>query len=361
MKNYSRVSSVSYEALASSVASVELTPEVYENMTATGEKAPYLLRVIPNGEVDRDGHFLRVSAVTGHTFEETRREHEILMETVIACLREGYTHIDTGYINYQLRIGGSIVSTTEQPTPAANPVYVGAYASNELAAVLATINARLSTDAAPFAISTVFGADSHDRFVTSGREFQVNGTWFDLGVPGAKVELAFADGLVQQAFVKEWKPTYIRCVAPLGKEAKTCELRVTSNNGDGGVTTICKSKVPFKYEVTPPKLTKLYPYPYEGEAAYENGLIEGAEFYLHGENLTDVTEVNFTYMSTSDGMEHTKVIPAEGYEVEGGNRITVSGSIWADGWGDVWDRVADVTFEVKTEKGSATIKAHDKS
>ena len=360
MKNYSRVSSVSYEALARSVASVELTPGVYENMTATGEKAPYLLRVIPNGEVDRDSHFQRLSAVTGHTLEETRREHEILMETVIACLREGYTHIDTGYINYQLRIGGSIVSTTEQPTRTANPVYISAYASNELAAVLATINARLSTDAAPFAISTVFGADSHDRFVTSGHGFQVNGMWFDMSAPGAKVELAFADGLVQQAVIKEWKPTYIRCVAPLGKEEKTCELRVSSSNGAGEVTTIAKPKVPFKYEITPPKLTKLYPSPHEGEAAYENGLIEGAEFYLHGEYLVDVTELNLTYMSLSDGMEHTKSVPAEGYTVEGGNRITVSGSFWDDGWGDVWDRASDVTFEVKTTRGSATLKAHYK-
>ena len=238
-------------------------------------------------------------------------------------------------------------------------------AEKRIDATFVNINAGIGVTLANV---TWIGAKSVQNVLKAGVDFAANGNHMEW-LEGDSATLTYKD--VDYALVCK-ESDVSRAVFAFPEELVDLEpgtqllFRMCSRGGvEGGEVyrvkkqvTVIAGDVP---PVTPPRLTKLYPYPYDGEAAYENGLIEGAEFYLHGENLVDVTELNFTYMSTSDGMEHTKVIPAEGYTVGDGNRITVSGSMWADGWGDVWDRVADVTFEVKTEKGSATLKAHDKS
>lgn len=100
-KNNSRVSSVSYEAIGAQAAELEIEPGVYLNATGTAEKAPYLLRVIPAGYVDADGFYTAVAEKTSHAFEETRREDGIRMEVLAQALREGYTHVDTGYLVFE--------------------------------------------------------------------------------------------------------------------------------------------------------------------------------------------------------------------------------------------------------------------
>lgn len=255
-KNNYRVSSVSYEAIKLEAAELEIEPGVYLNATGTAEKAPYLLRVIPKEKLELDAFCQAVAKLTGHTFEETRRENDIRMEVIAAAAAEGYTYIDTGYITFDLRIAGSIDSTTAVPTREANPVYLAAYPSRDLAASLAAITAKLSKTAAPFKIDTVWGKDSHDRFVTSGGVFQVNGTGFD----NPTVMLVFASGTKSPAEVESWKPTYIRATAPSGEDVKTMTLEVTCETKDGTEMTLEKPNVPFKFvsepiDPTAPRLT----------------------------------------------------------------------------------------------------------
>ncbi|MCQ2368733.1 MAG: hypothetical protein MJ109_06985 [Kiritimatiellae bacterium] len=238
---FSRISSVSYEAIAMEAAELEIEPEVYRNATGTAEKAPYLLRITPKGSLDLDAFCAAVAAKTGHTFEETRRENDIRMEVLAQIAAEGYTYIDTGYIIFELRIAGSISSTTDAPTREANAVYIAAYPSRDLAAAIATIKAKLSKDSAAFSINTVWGENSHDRFVTSDSLFQVNTLNIDSEIKPV-VEFAFARGHRAEAEVTSWKANYIRAKAPFGVNEKTVTLAVTSKG-----ETITKEKVPFKY------------------------------------------------------------------------------------------------------------------
>ena len=339
-KNNSRVSSVSYEAIKAEAAELEIEPGVYLNATGTAEKAPFLLRVIPNEHVDLDRFCQAVARLTGHTFEETRRENDIRMETVAAAAAEGYTYIDTGCVVYELRIAGSVDSTTAAPTRQANPVYLGAYPSRELAASLAAIGAKLSKAAAPFAIATVWGKDSHDRFVTGNGTFQVNGTGFS----GPSVALVFPSGTRLPAEVESWKPTYIRATAPQGEDAKAVTLEVTCTMGDGGTVTLPKDNVPFKF-VAPPVPAPIVEFvngnPPGSVVTSENVTLGGA--YLTGATVT-------LKYADDEGAPVAKVLePMSATDEE---------IVLADNWYEgLPSSKPNIVFEVKTAGGKATIAA----
>lgn len=313
-KNNYRVSSVSYEAIKSEAAELEIEPGVYLNATGTAEKAPYLLRVIPKEKLELDAFCQGVAKLTGHTFEETRRENDIRMEVIAEAAAEGYTYIDTGYITFELRIAGSIDSTTAAPTREANPVYLAAYPSRELAASLGAINAKLSKASAPFAISTVWGKDSHDRFITSGGAFQVNGTGFDKDFKPA-LALVFADGTAKRAEVESWKPSYIRASAPIGRaDAKTVKLEVTSLGKDGEEVTVVKENVPFKYAVEPgPHIESLKSRATRGEGEWR---VFADVFDIEGYGFDPDTTATLRLVKRATGQEAAKVnSQTSGYNV----------------------------------------------
>ena len=342
-KNNYRVSSVSYEAIKLEAAELEIEPGVYLNATGTAEKAPYLLRVIPKEKLELDAFCQTVAKLTGHSFEETRRENDIRMEVLAEAAAEGFTYIDTGYVTFELRIAGSIGSTTAAPTREANPVYLAAYPSRDLAASLAAISAKLSKGAAPFKIDTVWGKDSHDRFVTSAGAFQVNGTGFDKDRQPVVV-LVFPSGSKSSADVESWKPTYIRATAPQGEDAKTVTLEVT----------ISKENVPFKFAAPPP-----VPKP-----TLTNAHSPGCaplEVTMHEDVILDGTRLKGFERLVARHEEYAGEIelPTEGVSVtDDGTQLALPGSVWNAITAKVDPSVMPtrpITFEVITGEGSAAI------
>lgn len=347
-KNNYRVSSVSYEAIKLEAAELEIEPGVYLNATGTAEKAPYLLRVIPKEKLELDAFCQAVAKLTGHSFEETRRENDIRMEVIAAAAAEGYTYIDTGYITFDLRIAGSIDSTTAAPTREANPVYLAAYPSRDLAASLAAITAKLSKADAPFKIDTVWGKDSHDRFVTSGGVFQVNGTGFD----NPAVMLVFASGTKSPAEVESWKPTYIRATAPDGEDVKTMTLEVTCEAKDGTEVTLEKPNVPFRCaEPVDPTAPRIRNVRDGSDESLIDTVHEGGGIISEGVNLGGVTAYKMRYTMTSG---ETKTIE---YDLEECSKRDTSVGAPPDlAWSGVTelDKSKGGTTIVETPKGTAT-------
>ena len=339
------------------------------NATDTGAKAPYNFRVIPNGVANTNDIVADLLKRIAGTDGRIRMIVGETLKVAIEHCRRGET-VDFGAFRMKPRITGSTPFEDSPFDSGLNEFILDVYIDDELrdtfdGIVPSVISGREIGGLVK--VSNVMDIGTQEFGVVRGTDpFEVLGNGVTLDGDGESVKAISKKtgeevGTASVVTVSKGQRATCRFDPALPAGDYTFKVTTFGIAGDTTPHVFSKSVKALAVEPAPPRLTKLYPYPYEGEAAYENGLIEGAEFFLHGENLTDVTELSFTYMSTSDGMEHTKVIPAEGYEVEGGNRITVNGSFWADGWGDVWDRVADVTFEVKTTKGSATLKAHDRS
>lgn len=247
-----RISSVSYEAIRELGQHIALAPTPVENMTATAADAKYLLRVKPAAEYAEDDYLQAVVKATSHSFEETRREYDTLMETIAKLIDEGYTYIDTGYFTFELRFEGSIEGAADKPNAAENAAYIGIYPSNELAQTLALIKANLSKESAPFTITTVFRAGTHDRFIMAGESFLVNGEDFPVDA-AAKIEVVLPDGTHEEIEPQDVTDVQLRASAPRELPAsKAAMLRVTFTK-DGKTVSAEKENVIIKTPPTPPE------------------------------------------------------------------------------------------------------------
>ena len=114
-----KVSKVSYESVLQAKTETSsgmstFSVKEYENNTSTAAKAPYLVRIIADGEWSLDDQALLAAERLDCTFEQARYYWSALMEMVAEVLTDGsHTAVDFGYWRFELAVEGSV--------PSANP------------------------------------------------------------------------------------------------------------------------------------------------------------------------------------------------------------------------------------------------
>ena len=230
------VSSVSYSAISAAAASVTPETTVVENPTATAEEAPYLPKIVSDGEWDLDAQCKEAADMLGCSFEEARFYWNALLSEVAKILTDGeHTSVEFGYWRFALAISGSVPYANAAPT-AENEVYVAVYPSQQLQDAAASIQTKVDAASRPFTLGCVFDVATFENRLHAGHEGIVMGTKLSMGAEGEKVELIAPDGTAHPCVVTSHPdalPTRIYFTCPNVPDGKKYVLRVTAK-GMGG-------------------------------------------------------------------------------------------------------------------------------
>ena len=95
----------------------------YKNRMKTADKAPYLMRVVPNGEANLDDILREVAKEIGGTVERARFVHNAIWEIIREELSKGHK-VETPYGLFELAISGTVPYVDSPLDPKKNKVYV---------------------------------------------------------------------------------------------------------------------------------------------------------------------------------------------------------------------------------------------
>ena len=185
----------------------------YKNRMKTADKAPYLMRVVPNGEVHLDDILQEVAKQTGWTVPTVRMYYNAFFELLQKKLQKGHK-VKTALGTFEPAISGSFPCQDSPFDPKKNKVYIKVTPPDELRKALAKVTPVIvGGPESELMVAEVFtgtlGAKGYN-VVTSGESFVVTGDGFlEDGV--LSVSLTDAKGVSHTVTVETRKKTALVC------------------------------------------------------------------------------------------------------------------------------------------------------
>ena len=213
----------------------------YKNRMKTADKAPYLMRMVSNGEVHLDDILREVAKETGGTMAQARLAHNAMWEVIREELRKG-RKVETPFGLVELAISGTVPYADSKLDPKKNKVYVKvtppAAWRKELAKVTPVV---VGGPESALMVAEVFtgslGAKGYN-VVVSGQSFIVTGDGFlEGGV--LSVTLTDAKGVTHDVTVQARKKT-----------ALVCTLAETAAKGKATLEVVLAGEEPDTYRFT---------------------------------------------------------------------------------------------------------------
>ena len=185
----------------------------YKNRMKSADKAPYLMRVVPNGEVHLDDILQEVAKNTGWTVPTVRMYYNAFFEELMEELQKGYK-VKTALGTFEPAISGSFPCQDSPFDPKKNKVYIKVTPPDELRKALAKVTPVIVGDPeSELMVAEVFtgalGAKGYN-VVVSGQSFVVTGDGFlEDGI--LSVSLNDAKGVCHAVTVEARKKTALVC------------------------------------------------------------------------------------------------------------------------------------------------------
>ena len=213
----------------------------YKNRMKTSDKAPYLMRVVPNGALCLDDILREVAKEAGGTVAQARLAHNAMWEVIREELGKGHK-VETPFGLFELAISGTVPHVDSKLDPKTNKIYVKitppAAWRKELAKVTPVV---VDGPESALMVAEVFtgtlGAKGYNVIV-SGQSFVVTGDGFlEDGV--LSVSLKDAKGVSHAVTVEARKKT-----------ALVCTLAETAAKGKATLEVVLAGEEPDTYRFT---------------------------------------------------------------------------------------------------------------
>ena len=199
----------------------------YKNRMKSADKAPYLMRVVSNGEVHLDEILAEVAKTTGWTLPTVRMYYNAFFEELMEDLQKGYK-VKTALGTFEPAISGSFPAEDSPFDPKKNSVYIKVTPPDELRKALVKVTPVIvGGPESALMIGEVFtgalGAKGYN-VVTAGESFVMTGDGFlEDGV--LSVTLKDAKGVSHDVTVEARKKTALVCsLAAAAKGSATIEV-----------------------------------------------------------------------------------------------------------------------------------------
>ena len=185
----------------------------YKNRMKTADKAPYLMRVVPNGEVRLDDILREVAKKTGWTLPTVRMYHNVLFDELKELLQKGHK-VKLPFGTFEPAISGAFPNQDSRFDPKKNKVYVRVTPPSAWREKLARLTpVVVGGPESELMISDVFtgsrGAKGYN-VVVPGEPFVVTGDGF-LEDGALSVSLKDAKGVSHAVTVETRKKTALVC------------------------------------------------------------------------------------------------------------------------------------------------------
>ena len=208
----------------------------YKNRMKSADKAPYLMRVVSNGEVHLDEILVEVAKTTGWTLPTVRMYYNAFFEELTEDLQKGYK-VKTALGTFEPAISGSFPCEDSPFDPKKNKVYIKVTPPDELRKALAKVTPVIvGGPESALMIGEVFtgalGAKGYN-VVVSGQSFVVTGDGFiEDGI--LSVTLKDAKGASHDVTVEARKKTALVCtfVDSASKGKATLEVVLAGEEPD---------------------------------------------------------------------------------------------------------------------------------
>ena len=213
----------------------------YKNRMKSADKAPYLMRVVSNGEVHLDEILAEVAKTTGWTLPTVRMYYNAFFEELMEDLQKGYK-VKTALGTFEPAISGSFPCQDSPFDPKKNKVYIKVTPPDELRKALAKVTPVIvGGPESALMVAEVFtgalGAKGYN-VVTSGESFVVTGDGFlEDGI--LSVSLTDAKGVSHDVTVEARKKT-----------ALVCMLAGTAAKGKATLEVVLAGEEPDTYRFT---------------------------------------------------------------------------------------------------------------
>lgn len=213
----------------------------YRNRMKSADKAPYLMRVVSNGEVHLDDILQEVAKETGWTLPTVRMYYNAFFELLQKELQQGHK-VKTALGTFEPAISGSFPCEDSPFDPKKNKVYIKVTPPDELRNVLAKVTpVMVGGPESELMVAEVFtgalGAKGYN-VVTSGESFVVTGDGFlEDGI--LSVSLKDAKGVSHDVTVETRKKT-----------ALVCTLGGTAAKGKATLEVVLVGEEPDTYRFT---------------------------------------------------------------------------------------------------------------
>ena len=185
----------------------------YRNKLKTADKAPYLMRVMPNGEVRLDDILREVAKETGWTLPTVRMYYNVFFDQLMEELRQGHK-VKTQLGLFEPAISGTVPSEDSPLDPKKNKVYIRVTPPAAWRKQLAKLTpVEVGGPESALMVGEVFtgslGAKGYN-VVVSGQSFVVTGDGFmEDGI--LTVSLTDAKGTSRAVTVEARKKTALVC------------------------------------------------------------------------------------------------------------------------------------------------------
>ena len=213
----------------------------YRNRMKSADKAPYLMRVVSNGEVHLDDILQEVAKETGWTLPTVRMYYNAFFEELKEDLQNGYK-VKTALGTFESAISGTVPHVDSPLDPKKNKVYIKVTPPAELRKALAKVTpVVVGGPESALMIGEVFtgalGAKGYN-VVVSGESFVVTGDGF-LEAGDLSVTLTDAKGVSHDVTVETRKKT-----------ALVCTLGGTAAKGKATLEIVLAGEEPDTYRFT---------------------------------------------------------------------------------------------------------------
>ena len=213
----------------------------YKNRMKTADKAPYLMRAVPNGEVHLDDILQEVAKETGGTMAQARLVHNAMWEVVREELGKGHK-VETPFGLFELAISGTVPHVDSKLDPKKNKVYVKitppAAWRRELAKLTSVVVGGPESE---LMVAEVFtgslGAKGYN-VITSGQSFVVTGDGFT------------EDGVLSVTLKDAKGVSHVVTVEARKKTALVCMLAGTAAKGKATLEVVLEGEEPDTYRFT---------------------------------------------------------------------------------------------------------------
>ena len=213
----------------------------YKNRMKSADKAPYLMRVVSNGEVHLDDILQEVAKSTGWTLPTVRMYYDVFFEQLKEELQRGHK-VKTALGTFEPAISGSFPCEDTPFDPRKNKVYVKVTPPESWRKALAKLTpVMVGGPESDLMVAEVFtgalGAKGYNVIV-SGQSFVVTGDGF-LEDGGLSVSLKDAKGISHDVTVEARKKT-----------ALVCTLAGTAAKGKATLEVVLAGEEPDTYRFT---------------------------------------------------------------------------------------------------------------
>ena len=208
----------------------------YRNRTKTADKAPYLMRAVPNGAWHLDDILREVAKEAGGTVAQARLVHNAMWEVIQEELAKGHK-VETPFGRFELAISGTVPHADSKLDPKKNKVYVKVTPpvkwQRELAKLTPVV---VGGPESALMIGEVFtgtlGSKGYN-VVLSGQSFVVTGDGF-LEDGTLSVSLKDAKGVSHDVTVEARKKTALVCTfaGTAAKGKATLEVVIAGDEPD---------------------------------------------------------------------------------------------------------------------------------